>query len=91
MNTVHKLSLTCKEATDAFSRKEEGRLSYFLRIRLFLHYISCPPCRRFFNQCKLILKGVRSYRESASVAPTHQLDADKKKQLQEQIDKLNQA
>lgn len=88
MNTIHKISLTCKEATDAISRKEEGHLSFSLRIRLYLHYISCPPCRRFISQCKLILKGIRSYRESASVTPLHQLDAEKKKQLQEQIDKL---
>jgi hypothetical protein len=87
MKTVHTLSLTCKEATDAFSRQEEGQLSLFLRIRLFLHRLSCTPCRRFFNQCKLILKGIRSYRESASVTPLHQLDAEKKQQIQEQLNK----
>ena len=69
---------------------EEGRISFFLRMRLFIHYLSCPPCRRFINQCKLILKGIRSYRESVTVTPLHQLDPEKKKKMQETIDKQSQ-
>ncbi|HSH65605.1 MAG TPA: hypothetical protein VLB84_07365 [Bacteroidia bacterium] len=89
MNTIHKISLTCKEATEASSREEEGKISLFLKIRLYLHYLSCPPCRRFINQFKLILKGIRSYNKSVIAKPLHELSPDKKKNIQEQINKLS--
>jgi len=88
MKTIYKISLTCKEATAASSMKEEGKLSLFLAVRLFLHYMSCPPCRRFINQFKLILKGIRSYRRTASDKPLHHLSPEKKQSLQEKINKL---
>lgn len=89
MRTIYTISLTCKEATEASTRKEEGKLSLFMRIRLFLHYMNCPPCRRFINQFKLILKGIRSYRQSVATKPMHQLSPEKKQSLQEKIDKLS--
>ncbi len=89
MSTVYRFKLTCKEATYLSSKKEEGKTSLFLRMRLLMHYVSCPPCRRFINQCKLIATRIRSYRETVSTAPTHQLPPEKKQNLQEQIDKLS--
>jgi hypothetical protein len=89
MKTIYNISLTCKEATAASSRLEEGKLSWSLRIRLLLHYMSCPPCRRFMNQFKLILKGIRSYRQTAADKPSHQLSPEKKESIQEKINKLN--
>jgi hypothetical protein len=89
MSTVYRLKLTCKEATCFSSKKEEGKLTFFLQLRLLMHYISCPPCRRFINQCKLLAKKIRRYREGLSAAPTHQLSAEKKQSLQEQINTLS--
>jgi hypothetical protein len=89
MSTVYHLKLTCKEATYLFSKKDEGKLSLFLRIRLLMHWISCPPCRHFIRQCKLIAKRMRTYREELSAAPTHQLTPEKKQSLQEKINKLS--
>jgi hypothetical protein len=89
MNTVYRIKLTCKEATYLSSKKEEGKLTLFLQLRLLMHYISCPPCRRFINQCKLIAKKLRRYREGLSAAPTHELPPEKKQSLQEQINKLS--
>lgn len=88
MKTTYKISLTCKEATTIASMKEEGKLSWSLSIRLFMHYMSCPPCRRFINQFKLILKGIRSYRQTAADKPLHQLSPEKKQDLQDKINKL---
>jgi hypothetical protein len=89
MSTVYRLKLTCKEATYLSSKKEEGKLTFFLQLRLLMHYISCPPCRRFINQCKLLAKKIRRYPEGLSEGPAHQLPAEKKQSLQEQIDKLS--
>lgn len=90
MRTVYKISLTCKEATTASSIKEEGELSWSMAIRLFMHYISCPPCRRFIKQFKLISKGIRSYRDTTANKPLHQLSPEKKQDLQEKINKLKE-
>jgi hypothetical protein len=40
------------------------------------------------NQCKLILKGIRSYRKAAADKPLHQLSPEMKESLQEKINKL---
>ena len=88
MRTIYKISLTCKEATTASSMKEERKLSLLMSIRLLMHYISCPPCRRFINQFKLISKKIRSYRQTTANQPLHQLSPEKKQQLQERINKL---
>jgi hypothetical protein len=89
MSTVYRLKLTCKEATYFSSQKEEGKLFFFMRVRLWMHYISCPPCRRFINQCKLIAKKIRTYRDGLSITPTHQLTPEKKQSLQDEINKLS--
>lgn len=88
MKTVYKISLTCKEATTVSSMKEEGKLSWSMAIRLFMHYISCPPCRRFMNQFKLLSKKIRSYHQTTADNPLHQLSPEKKQALQEKINKL---
>ncbi len=89
MKTTYKISLTCKEATAASSMKEEGKLSLSMTIRFFMHYISCPPCRKFINQFKLISKKIRSYRQATADKPLHELSPEKKQSLQEKINKLS--
>ena len=89
MKNVHKQSEACKQAMEAYTRREEGEhLPLFLRLRVSLHIILCPPCRRFIQQFKLILREIRSYRESASVTPFHQLDPERKQRIQEQLNKF---
>lgn len=89
MITVHRVKLTCKEASYLSSKEEEGVLTLSLRVRLLLHWISCPPCRRFIRQCKLIAKKIRTYREGLAATPAHRLTPEKKQSLQEEIDKLS--
>lgn len=88
MKTTYKISLTCKEATTASAMREEGKLSWSMAIRLFMHYISCPPCRRFIKQLKRISKRIRLYYTTTAEKPLHQLSPEKKQHFQDQIDKF---
>ncbi len=85
MHTIHTLSLTCKEATAAASLKTEGKITIVMSIRLWIHFISCPPCKRFMKQIRLILKRIRLYPESA---PLEQLSGEKKQRIQEMINTM---
>jgi hypothetical protein len=48
--------ITCKQAVDYISRKEEKKLSNTQRFRLWKHLASCSLCRIFSVQNKLIAK-----------------------------------
>lgn len=44
------MGITCKQATDYISRKEEGKLSLLQRFRLWRHLGMCSLCRLFSTQ-----------------------------------------
>ena len=46
--------ITCKEATDFISRKEEGKLSLRRRWQLWQHLAVCSFCKLFYKQTKVI-------------------------------------
>lgn len=69
-----KLHITCKEATDRISRKEEGRLSMVQRVQLWLHLATCSLCRLFNKQNRII---TGSARKSGQFADARLSDADK--------------
>ena len=45
--------ITCKEATDFISRKEEGKLSLRQRWQLWQHLAVCSFCKLFYKQNKI--------------------------------------
>ena len=49
-----KWMITCKEATNFISIKEEGKLSFKQRIQLLLHLGICSLCELFYKQNKII-------------------------------------
>jgi hypothetical protein len=51
--------ITCKEAVDLISKKEEGKLSVYQRFKLWKHLEECSLCRRFAGQNKLISKAFK--------------------------------
>lgn len=55
-----KLMITCKEATDMLSQKEEGKISYENRLKLWYHLFLCKWCRAFKKQDSLIIKHLHS-------------------------------
>ena len=52
--------ITCKEATLYISQKEEGKLSWPSRIKLWKHLVICSICRLFAKQNDIIIKNACS-------------------------------
>lgn len=46
--------ITCKQAVDYISKKEDGKLSAGQRFRLWQHLAICSICRSFYKQNKII-------------------------------------
>ena len=53
------MKITCKQAVDYISKKEEGKLSATQRFALWRHLAICSLCRMFSAQNKTIIKAMR--------------------------------
>ena len=85
MSTTYKIILTCKDATFLSSQKEEGKLSFGTQLKMMIHLMGCPPCRRFIAQSKLIFKSAHHYKDSLL---SNHLSTDKKQSIQDTINEL---
>lgn len=50
------LMINCREATYLTAKKEEGKLSFGKRMKLFIHISLCPMCKKFEKQTSKIAK-----------------------------------
>jgi len=50
--------ISCKQAIDLISKKEEGKLSFLNRAKLIKHLAVCGICRLFMYQSRMIGKNV---------------------------------
>ena len=55
------MSITCKQAVDYISRKEEGKLSTAQRFALWQHLAICTFCRAFNRQNRLLRSVFKKY------------------------------
>jgi len=55
--------MSCKEASRAISRMQDGSVSVPLYLRIRLHLILCEACKRFEQQLRLLHQAMRRYRE----------------------------
>jgi hypothetical protein len=78
-------AISCKQAVDYISKKEEGKLSSWKRLRLWQHLTTCSLCGRFSAQNK-VLSGFLSVKKHND---QHHLSEAEKKALIELI--LNKA
>lgn len=60
-------NITCKQAVNYISQKEEGELSGWKRLQLWKHLASCSLCRIFHTQNKLITKALSGYQSKPPV------------------------
>ena len=70
--------ITCKQATDYISKKEEGRLSASQRVALWRHLAICSLCRLFSRQSKMMSQAAR---ESDSLNALPGLSPEEKEQI----------
>ena len=69
--------ISCKEATDFISRKEEGKLSLRQRWHLWQHLAICKFCKYFYKQNKIIAETAGHLQEH----PDAKLTAEEKESL----------
>ncbi len=74
------IMITCKEATLAIIKKEEGKISLTERIRLLIHLAICKFCKMFEKQNKLI--SINSIQISSQESLTAKEKEDLEKNLQ---------
>jgi hypothetical protein len=53
------LMITCKEATELINRREEGKISYLDKVKLFIHLLMCKFCSAYNKQLDLIIAGLQ--------------------------------
>lgn len=58
-------SITCKQAVDYISKKEENKLSPAQRFRLWKHLGACSLCRIFSSQNKVI---IQAFKQNENIA-----------------------
>ena len=66
MNLLRRLThlLSCREATELLSRREEVALSRMESIKLRLHLAACTACTRFARQLRIMRAAMRAYRSA---------------------------
>ncbi len=60
MNGMSK-KITCRQAVDLISKKEESKLSPIQRFSLYKHLGECSLCRIFSVQNKIIAKAIQQH------------------------------
>jgi hypothetical protein len=59
-------NITCKQAVDFISKKEERKLSPAQRFRLWKHLAACSLCRTFLAQNKVITHAFKQDEHAAA-------------------------
>lgn len=72
-----KLMITCGEATDFISKKEERKLSLLQKVQLRIHLYICELCKLFSKQNKIIIKSIPKMHEDSDAS----LDATQKNEM----------
>jgi hypothetical protein len=62
--------ISCKEATNFISRKEEGKLSFRQRWQLWQHLAVCSFCKLFYKQNKVFLQSASHLHENTDATLT---------------------
>jgi hypothetical protein len=72
-----KLHITCKEATDFISRKEEGKLVWWKQWQLAQHLAICSLCRLFDVQSRQIAESMKQLDSHAHAGALDSADKEK--------------
>ena len=86
MAFIHKILLTCKDATMLTCKKQENAISFKENIQLKIHLLVCKFCAMFYKQSNLLHQHLTKMQNENNESNTLQLDETKKAALQFQID-----
>lgn len=51
---TNKFMLNCKQATFLYSKSLDTKITFYERLKLFMHFLMCKNCRQFAKQIKNI-------------------------------------
>ena len=57
------LLISCKDASRAISRMQDGDISLPLYLRIRLHLLLCEACKRFLHQVRFLHAALSRYRQ----------------------------
>ena len=69
------MKITCKQAVNYISKKEEGKLSAAQRFALWRHLAICSLCRLFSQQNKTIVKAIKEGGDSGTALGSQDKEA----------------
>ena len=76
-----RLHITCKEAVDYLSKKEEKKLTILQKSKLKYHLAICSLCKIFSIQNKIITKALSGYNSPEN----YYLNKEKKEEIIEAV------
>lgn len=79
----------CKQATRLSLKREEGKISFSERVKLFYHLRYCFSCRQFIRQSRLIDLLGRGMADAVLKNPPTKLSEERKKEIQHKMDMLD--
>ncbi len=54
--------MNCKQATEMYSRSVDDALPFREKVRFYIHYFACAPCRFYVAQLKWLDRAMTHYR-----------------------------
>jgi hypothetical protein len=89
MYLFKRIVFDCKRATLLSIKREEGRITFFEKIKLSYHLLYCDPCRQFIDQSKQIGQIGKELNQMLYMRPPFTLPEVTKDRIQQQIDQLD--
>ena len=82
-NVMHRIMLSCDNATFFMTKKDYQKLSCKENVQLKMHLMGCKFCRTFNDQNVIISDKLRALEENPPIAT---LSTEKKKEISEALD-----
>jgi hypothetical protein len=88
MILLHKIVISCKQATLLHEKMKEGKLDAPERFGLWIHLLYCKFCKRFIQQMQKLEASMHHYAQNAEkLQLTPQAKASMKKAFTKELDK----
>ena len=62
-----KILISCKDATNFISKKEERKLGLLQRLQLTIHLVICEFCKLFYKQNNFLINNVKNLSNEESL------------------------
>ena len=85
MSLMHKIVLSCKQATFYSSVQAYKKLKKLARMQHKLHLMMCPSCKRFDNQSKIIDQSMQDLHQNKQFLSDELLSSDKKTEIKSSV------